>query len=305
MPTEWMGTTLMKSNKIGYLIKEGFKSIATHGFMSFASVTIIVACLVIMGSFSLIAVNIDSMLGELEAENQVVAYVEETLSEEEARALQPEIEYISNVRLCRFVSRQEAMEEFASQFEDQTLFQDVDASGFRDRYIIYLNDISLMEQTRDELYNIIGVASVDAHLGIAEGFLAVRNVVSAVSFILVVVLVVVSVFIMSNTIKLATLSRREEIAIMRIVGASNGFIRFPFIVEGLVLGLLGSLIAFLAEWCIYDLVANSIMSGFVGRLVDIIPFSSLSSAVLMIYLGVGLGVGIFGSSIAIRNYLQV
>ncbi len=295
----------MKSSKIGYLIKEGFKSIGTHGFMSFASVTIIIACLVIMGSFTLIAVNIDSMLDSLEAENQVVAYVEETFSEEEARALQPEIEYISNVRLCRFVPREEAMEEFASQFENQALFQDVDASVLRDRYIIYLNDISLMEQTQEELYNIIGVANVDAHLGVAEGFVAVRNVVSAVSLILVVVLVVVSVFIMANTVKLATLSRREEIAIMKMVGASNWFIRFPFIVEGLVLGLLGAIIAFLLEWSVYDVVTNRIIAGVIGRLVSVIPFSQLSPIVLPVYLGVGLAVGVFGSTIAIRNYLQV
>ena len=295
----------MRSSKIGYLIKEGFKSIATHGFMSFASVTIIVACLVIMGSFTLIAVNIGSMLDGLEAENQVVAYVEETFTEEEARALQPEIEYISNVRLCRFVPRQQAMEEFATQFEDQTLFQDVDASILRDRYIIYLNDISLMEQTQADLYNIIGIANVQAHLGVAQGFVAVRNVVSAVSLILVVVLVVVSVFIMSNTVKLATLSRREEIAIMKMVGASNWFIRFPFVVEGLVLGLLGAIIAFLLEWGVYDIVADRIMSGLIGRLVTVIPFAHLSPIVLPVYLGVGLAVGVFGSTIAIRNYLQV
>ena len=295
----------MRSSKIGYLIKEGFRSIATHGFMSFASVTIIVACLVIMGSFTLIAVNIGSMLDGLEAENQVVAYVEETFTEEEARALQPEIEYISNVRLCRFVPRQQAMEEFATQFEDQTLFQDVDASILRDRYIIYLNDISLMEQTQADLYNIIGIANVQAHLGVAQGFVAVRNVVSAVSLILVVVLVVVSVFIMSNTVKLATLSRREEIAIMKMVGASNWFIRFPFVVEGLVLGLLGAIIAFLLEWGVYDVVADRIMSGLIGRLVTVIPFAHLSPIVLPVYLGVGLAVGVFGSTIAIRNYLQV
>ena len=295
----------MRSSKIGYLIKEGFRSIATHGFMSFASVTIIVACLVIMGSFTLIAVNIGSMLDGLEAENQVVAYVEETFTEEEARALQPEIEYISNVRLCRFVPRQQAMEEFATQFEDQTLFQDVDASILRDRYIIYLNDISLMEQTQQQLYDIIGIANVQAHLGVAQGFVAVRNVVSAVSLILVVVLVVVSVFIMSNTVKLATLSRREEIAIMKMVGASNWFIRFPFVVEGLVLGLLGAIIAFLLEWGVYDIVADRIMSGLIGRLVTVIPFNHLSPIVLPVYLGVGLAVGVFGSTIAIRNYLQV
>jgi cell division transport system permease protein len=295
----------MKSSKIGYLLKEGFQSILTHGFMSFATVTIVVACLVIMGSFSLIAVNIDSVLDDLESNNEVIAYVEETLTEEEARALQSEIEYISNVSSCEFVTREEAMEEFASQYDDQTLFQDVDATVFRDRYIIYLNDIALMEQTQNDLSQIKGIAKVNAYLEVADGFVTVRNVVSAVSMILVVVLVIVSIFIMANTIKLATFSRREEIAIMKMVGASNWFIRFPFVVEGLMLGLLGGLLGFFLEWGIYDVVTNSIMTGLMGNILSVIAFSSVSTVVLLIYVGVGLVVGGFGSSIAIRNYLRV
>ncbi len=295
----------MRSSKIGYLINEGFKSILTHGFMSFASVTIVVACLVIMGSFTLIAVNVDSMLDDLEAQNQVVAYVEETFTEDQARALQPEIEYISNIRSCQFVPREQAMEEFASQQENQTLFQDLPTNVLRDRYVIYLEDISLMGQTQEELENIIGIAWVRADLEVAEGFVTVRNVVSAISLILVVVLVIVSVFIMSNTVKLATLSRRDEIAIMKMVGASNWFIRFPFVVEGLVLGLLGGALAFLLEWAVYDVVATRIMTGMMGNLITVIPFASVSAVVMAVYMAVGLVVGVFGSSIAIRNYLQV
>lgn len=295
----------MKSNKFGYLLNEGLKSILTHGFMSFATVTIVVACLVIMGSFSLIAVNITAMLNELENDNEVIAYVEETLSEEDARAIQPNIEYISNVSACEFVTREQALEEFSSQYEDQSLFEDVESSVLRDRYVIYLNDIALMEQTQQELYQIIGVADVNAHLEVAEGFVTVRNVVSAISLILIVVLVIVSVFIMSNTIKLATFSRREEIAIMKMVGASNWFIRFPFVVEGLVLGLIGGAVGFLLEWGIYDVLTNRIMTGLMGNLISVVPFSSVSMPVMGVYLGIGIIVGGFGSSMAIRNYLRV
>ncbi len=294
----------MKSSKIGYLIKEGLKSIVTHGFMSFASVTIIVACLVIMGSFTLIAVNIDAMLDDLEADNVMVAYVEETFPEEEARALQPQIEYLANVRSCEFETRAEAYEEFVSQHEGQSAFQSLPVEVLRDRYIIYLEDISMMEQTEEQVRQIVGIARVRADTKVAQGFMNVRNVVSAVSLILVVVLVVVSVFIMSNTVKLATVSRKDEIAIMKMVGASNWFIRFPFVVEGLVLGLFGGLLAFLLEWAVYDIMTGQILS-LLGNLLTVIPFASISAVVLLVYLGVGLVVGAFGSSIAIRNYLQV
>lgn len=295
----------MKSTKIGYLIKEGFKSIITHGFMSFATVTIVVACLVIMGSFTLIAVNISGMISELESNNEIVAYVEETFTEEQARALEVAIVTMPNVDSCEFVTREQAMEKFASQYEDQSLFADVDASVFRDRYVIRLDDISLTEQTQNSLYDITGIADVNAYLEVAEGFVTVRNVVSAVSMILIVILVVVSIFIMSNTIKLATFSRREEIAIMKMVGASNAFIRFPFIVEGLVLGLFGGLLAFLIEWGVYDIVTNRVMMGLMGNLITVVPFAELKMMVLAIFAGIGLVVGAFGSSIAIRNYLRV
>ncbi len=294
----------MKSSKIGYLTHEGFKSITTHGFMSFATVTIVVACLVIMGSFSLIAVNLSSMLDTLESNNEIVAYVEQTLSEDEARALQENIEYIQNVSEAVYVTREEAMAEFTAQYDD-SLFADLDASTFRDRYVVYLSDISLMEQTKADLESITGIAKVQAYLKVAEGFVTVRNVMSAVSLIIVVILVIVSVFIMANTIKLASYSRREEIAIMKIIGASNAFIRFPFIVEGLVLGVLGGALGFLLEWGIYDIVANRIMAGMLGGLIEVIPFDSVKLVVLAIYLGVGVVVGAFGSSIAIRNYLRV
>ena len=218
--------------------------------------------------------------------------------------MQTQIEYISNIRSCQFVSRQQAKEELAASYEDSSMFQDVPDTAFRDRFIIYLQDISLTEQTQSQLYEIIGIAEVRADLQVARGFVTVRNVISAVSLILVVVLVIVSVFIMSNTVKLATLSRRDEIAIMKIVGASNWFIRFPFVVEGLVLGLLGGALAFLLEWGVYDVVATRIMS-MLGGLINVIPFGSISVAVMAVYMGVGLVVGVFGSSIAIRNYLQV
>ena len=292
-------------NKIGYLIKEGFLSIFTHGFMSFASICVIIACLVIMGSFALLAVNIDAIIEDLEQENQIMAFVDESFTEDEARALESQIRAVPNVREVQFMTRGEAMNNYTSQFEDSALFEDVNESWFRDRYIIYLDDITLMEQTQRNLYKIYGIADVPVHLDIARGFITVRNVVSALSLVLVVILIIVSIFIMTNTIKLTTFGRREEIMIMKMVGASNAFIRFPFIVEGMILGLIGGGIAFFAQWGIYSLLTEKIMDGIVGQLVNIIPFTALMLPVLLIFLGIGIVVGVFGSGIAIRNYLKV
>ena len=292
-------------NKIGYLIREGFLSIFTHGFMSFASICAIIACLVIMGSFSLLAVNIDSIIQDLEQQNQMVAFVDETLSEEDAAALLTQIAETPNVRDVQFVTREQARENYVSQYEDSALFEDIDGSVFRHRFVVYLDDISIMEQTQRNLYKIYGIADVQAHLDVANGFITVRNVISLVSLALVVVLVIVSVFIMANTIKLTTYGRREEIIIMKMVGASNSFIRFPFVVEGLILGLIGGGLAFLAEWGLYQLLTEKLMTGLIGNLVTIIPFNVLFLPMLCVYLLIGIVVGVFGSSIAIRKFLKV
>ena len=294
----------MKLNKIGYLIKEGFKSIFTHGFMSFASVTIIIACLVIMGSFALLSVNIDEMIVRLEQENDIVCFVDEELTLEEAQAIQPIIETIDNVSGVQFVTRDAAWVDFTADY-DPTVFEDMDSSVLRHRYVVSLNDITLMAQTEAALMSVQGIDNVRAHLDVANAFISVRNVVSVVSLIIVAILAVVSIFIMANTIKLATFGRREEIGIMKMVGATNSFIRFPFIVEGLILGLVGAIVAFFIEWGVYALVTRRVMEGIVGGLVEVIPFTTLMYPVLGVFLGVGVVVGAFGSTIAIRNYLKV
>jgi cell division transport system permease protein len=171
--------------------------------------------------------------------------------------------------------------------------------------VIYLNDITLMAPTAEALRSIPGIADVSAEESIAQGFITVRNVVSVVTAILVVILLVVSIFMMSNTIKLATFTRREEIAVMKMVGASNGFIRFPFVVEGLILGLLGAGVGFLLEWGIYNFISNRIMESFGGNLFRAMSFSVIMTPLLAVYLALGVLVGAFGGAMAIRNYLKV
>jgi len=292
-------------NKVGYLFKEGFRSITIHGFMSFASVTIIVACLVIMGSFSLLAVNIDALIDKLESENEMLAFVDESYTENEATALQSELEAVPNVSKVEFVTREQAMEEFKTGYENSSLFNEIDASVFRDRYVIYLDDISLMPETKTQLEQVEGIADVSAQLEISRGFVTARNIVSAVSLVLIVILFVVSVFIMSNTIKLTTFGRREEIAIMKMVGATDSFIRTPFIIEGLTLGVIGSGLAILLEWGIYTLITDKVMASIAGSYVNVLSFSSLALPLGLVFLGVGVVVGAFGGTIAIRNYLKV
>ncbi len=297
-----MGITAM--NRFCYLLKQGVKNIFTHGFMSFASITIIIACLLIMGSFSLLTLNIDAMIDEMQNQNNVLAYIDESLSESEARALESKILAVDNVATAEFVTREEAMENFESDY-DENLFENIDPTVFRHRFVITLDDLSLMKETQAALRNVKGVASVTAHVDYAEKFISFRNIVSIVSLILIVILIVVSLFIMTNTIKLATFGRREEIAIMKMVGATNAFIRLPFVIEGLVLGAVGGGIAYLLQWGLYSVLTDKIMSGMASGIIDVLPFSAVALPVLIVFLTVGILVGVFGGLNAIRNYLKV
>ena len=305
--TEWVGTTAMRINRFFYLIKEGIVSIFTHGFMSFACVMVIVACLLIMGVFSVIAYIVDVNIDKLEQQNEILAFVDENLSESEAREIITRLSAIDNVKSVEFVTREQAMENFVSQYseEDGEMFSDLVPSVFRHRYVIYLNDLSLMEVTNQAVKSVNGIAETSASTELSHYFIALRNVVSVVSAVLIVILFVVSVFIMQNTIKLATFSRREEIAIMKMVGANNSFIRFPFVIEGLLLGLLGGAAAFFALYGIYSLAVDKLAEGMMASILYVPPFQTLLYPVLGIYLAIGLIVGTFGSNIAIRNYLKV
>ena len=167
----------MKHNRAGYLLKEGFKSIFTHGFMSFACILVIVACLLIMGNFALLAVNIDYNIQDLESRNETLAFVNDALSEEEARELQAHLRSLDNVANVEFISREEAMANFISQYEDESQFSDVTPSWFRHRYVIYMNDLSLLSETTAAIRAVYGIQDVSDSLELAQGIITVRNIV--------------------------------------------------------------------------------------------------------------------------------
>ena len=289
----------------GYFLSEGFHSIFTHGFMSFAAVCMIVACLLIMGSFTLLAVNLDNMLGDMEQENELAVYIDDSYTEESARALEPALLQVPNVTEATFMTRTEALEKFRQDRGNVDILEDLPDDVLRDRYYVHIADIEQMAQTKANLEQVEGVGDVVAAVEIAEGFVLVRNVATGVALVLIGILLVVSLFIIANTIKLATFYRRDEIAIMKMCGATDGFIRWPFVVEGLVLGLTGSLVAFFLQWGLYQMVGSVIIQGNGLSLVTMIPYTALVSTILPVFCAVGAVIGVGGSLVAIRKFLQV
>ena len=290
----------------GYYVSEGFHSIFTHGFMSFAAVCMIVACLIIMGSFTLLAVNLDNTLGDLESENEMLVYIDDPLTQDQARALQPILAQVDNVSQLTFVTKEAALADFKAKHGDTTsVLNDLPNEALRDRYRVHVVDIELMKQTKADLEQVEGVGFVNAATEIADGFVMVRNIATGVALVLIGILLVISLFIIANTIKLATFYRREEIAIMKMCGATDGFIEWPFVVEGMLLGLTGALIAFFAQWGLYQMVAKFAVQGNGLSLVNMISYGTMAPTILAVFCGVGAFIGVAGSLFAIRKFLQV
>ena len=295
----------MKKNNIGYLLREGFRGVFLHGFMSFAAICVTVACLIIMGSFCLILYNTSAMVKELEQKNEMLVYIDESYSEAKAKSVGSQINLITNVRSAVFVSREQALEDFIDEQNDASLFAGIDPDTLRDRYVVTVEDNSLLKQTYEKLKDIEGVADVSAHFEIAEGFQTVQNVLNIASLVIVSVLFVVSLFIISNTVKLAMYSRSEEIAIMKMVGATNAFIRLPFIVEGFIIGIIAAAVGFFLEWGLYDFVLSKIQQLDTLKLFVLTPFTDVIEIVAAAYAITGFLVGVFGSLLSIRKFLKV
>ena len=296
----------MKKNKsIGYLLGEGIRSIFRHGFMSFAAICVTVACLIIMGSFSLILYNLNMMVRELEQENEILVYVDESLNEAEAKSVGSRINMIDNVNRAEFVSREQALDNFIENQDDDSVFDGIDATTLRHRFVVTLVDNSQMEKTVEAIRPIEGVADISAPYELEEGFRSLEHVLQIVSIAIIAILLVVTLFIISNTIKLAMLDRRDEIAIMKIVGATDAFIRLPFVVEGFVIGLVSAAIAFGLQWGLYDLLVRNVQKADTIKLLHFVPFRDVLWVMIPAFAVAGLFVGVFGSLMSIRKFLDV
>ena len=297
----------MSRHNFFYFAREGAYNMFSHGFMSFAAIGITVACLLIMGTFTLVAVNANDMLEDMESQNQMLAFVDKGLSEQEAKALAAELLAVENVSQVTFISNVEAAAAFRERYEDDELFQGLPDENFRHRYAIDLEDIGYMGKTKAALEAVpgIGPGNVSAYEDEAAGFITIRNVAGIVCAVLIAVLFVVSVFIIANTIKLTTFDRRDEIAIMKMVGATNGFIRWPFVYEGFLLGLFSAVIGFFLQWGLYEAVARSVASNDTINLITVVPFETMWTYVAVIFAVAGMVIGVGGSLSAIRKFLQV
>ncbi len=295
----------MKANNFGYLVEEGFRGIFRHGLPSFAAVCVTVACLLIVGSFSVLMYNVGIMVEELNKTNEILVYIDSALPDAEARSVGTQINRIENVQNSVFVSREEALENFVAEHQGDSAFSGVEATDLRHRYVVTLMDNTKMAETVEDLKEISGVANISAAYELAEGFTTIRNVVRIASYAVIIALLFVSLLIISNTVKVAMSDRRDEIGIMKMVGATNGFISFPYLVEGFVLGIFSAAVAFGLQWLLYDLLTARLAAVDTLQLFTFVPFTRLLVPMIVTFALAGLFVGIVGSWTSVRKFMDV
>ncbi len=296
----------MKGGSIGYLTKEGFRYVHVNKLMSIASISVLFSCLVMIGSAGLLLVNMYSMISNIEEKNVITVFYEDGVQGEAGDTLGKKIQALANVKSIEFVPNEVAFQQqIAISSPEMKEYLTGKEDSFPDAYKVTVADMGLYTETVKQLGALGGVASVSSSSGTAKTLNSLRTTVTTISLGIIIMLLAVSLFIISNTIKITMFNRRLEISIMRSVGATNMFIRWPFMLEGMILGVISGILATLAVWGIYEGAIRSLtdlLANLGGRASP--PFSHYALLMLFSFVAIGVVTGSLGSTISIAKYLK-
>ncbi len=295
----------MKGTSLKYLTHEGFRNVWVNRLMSLASVTVLMACLIIMGAGIMIYFNINNVVDKVQSQNVVMVYVADDASEDETTQIGTSLKGISNVESCEFVPKEVAFQEqIQSMGGDAALFEGFDEIPLPDAYKVTVKDLSQFENTVSQIKQINKVDSVRENSDLASKLLSLRHAVSIVSVGLVIMLFLVALFIISNTIRITMFSRKLEISIMKAVGATNWFIRWPFMIEGMILGTISGIVSLGVLWGLYA-VAEKVFAQTLSLIgFSLVPFSEYWWQILLVFVAIGFFTGGFGSLVSMAKYLK-
>ena len=292
--------------RLGYLTKEGFRSIRANRLMSVASIAVLMACLVMIGSAFMILVNVDNIMQEIESENVVMVYLDTDATPEQVKQVEKQIIATDNVLKCVYRDKDTAFKEAVDDLDtDASYFEGVE-NPLPDLFEVSLRDMTKFSATVKELSSIQKVDVVRDNKDIANVLIQIRSSISYISLGIVAVLLIISLFIISNTIRITMFNRRLEINIMKSVGATNWFIRWPFIVEGMVLGFISAVVSLGVVWGVYELIQSTLTSllTVVSKNFAIVPFVNYAPYILAVFVVLGIVSGGIGSIISIQKYLK-
>lgn len=301
----------MKASGVRYLVNQGIENIWKNRMMAFASFCVLLASLLLVGISVLFYMNITSMIGGVEDKNEVIVYLDEDTTNSEISEFQGELQKLGNIQSITFYSREQAFEDLKKSMSDyEVLFDSLgDDNPLIDGFRIKIQNIDYISDTITQIEQLDHVYSIRAPMDFVNLLTEIRKIVTLICSVLIIALLIICIVIISNTTKASVFARREEIQIMKYVGATNTFIRVPFFVEGLLTGLLAGAVALVITWFAYDslvelLTGQADFLSVIG-MGSIIPFKNVVGRVTLTYLGAGGLFGALGAIFSMRKHLNV
>ena len=295
----------MKGASLGYLTREGFRNIWVNRLLSLATIVVLISCLIIVGSGSLIFLNINAVLDLIEGQNVVMVYVNDDADDYMTQTLGVQLEAHTNVLEVEFVPREEAFQRQIEAYGDKAdLLEGLSPEILPDAYKVTVKDLELFDATVAEIKGFDNVLQIRENSDLAGKLASIRNAVTYISIGIVAILFFVSLFIVSNTIRITIYNRRLEISIMKAVGATNAFIRWPFMVEGILLGLFSAILGLGIQYGVYSIASiwiSNMLSMLGGEAVNFLDYIWV---IFGIFAFIGVVIGAFGSIISLNKYLK-
>ncbi len=298
----------MKIRTATYLIKEGFVNIRRNRMMSIASVGSVAAALIILGMVFLLIINMNHMVEDVKQQfDSIQLYLRDDVEDGEILSIKSRLEGVEGIKGLEFESKEDALENIKEKWGDQAyLLEGLESNPLPNSIIIYVKDIAYSDSIVAEVSGISGVEEVKYYNDIVQKLISIANFIRLLGLVIISVLVFLSVFIIGNTIKLTVAARKREINIMKYVGATNWFIRWPFFVEGMVLGLMGAIISLGLVYFGYSYIYNAISQQMYMLLTTyIVPVDEIIKDMMVIFAVLGMGIGALGSILSMRKYLKV
>ncbi|MGN0515605.1 permease-like cell division protein FtsX [Eubacterium sp.] len=296
----------MSGASFRYLVKEGFRNTWTNRMMSIASICVLLSCLVLIGSASMIFLNINSLVQKIEDENVIMVYIDDEATDADIDEMGINLNSISNVEKIEFVAKEDAWaEQIATMDEAQAEFftETTDEIPLPDAYKVTVKDLNQFTSTVKEIKNLDHIYTVRQNTDLAKKLATLSHGITIIAIVIISVLFAISLFIISNTIKLTVYSRRLEISIMKSVGATNSFVQLPFVVEGIILGVVAGVLSLFAVWGIYEVAVKSFADVFRSIGLTALTFADYALPILGIFIAIGIVSGVGGSLITMRKYL--
>jgi len=298
---------IVRFNVINYLIGEGIRNLFKNKKSTMSSLMIMCATMLIFGLFFVIGENINSFVENVAEAQEIRVIIKNEATDAEIAEIERQILDIDGVRNAEFVSKEDALEYMGEMVGEELI------EGYRDRnifsvaYDVTLTDLELNDEVQESILEIENVKKIVSSNQVIAQIINLAKGVKVVTAVLLILLIIISIAIISNTIKLTVHARRKEISIMKYVGATNNFIRWPFIVEGIIIGILAGLISILLVGGIYNIVAEKMsQTQFMQNIgMNLLGFNDMFTLIVIVYLVLGIGIGVIGSSISMRKYLKV